>query len=287
MEFAALDFETANADMSSICQVGIAKFADGVITYEWKSYVDPEDFFDPIYVSIHGIDESMVVGAPKFPDLANVIGDLAGRVVVTHSAFDRVAMHQAAAKYQSSLPECTWLDSACVARRTWEQFSRCGYGLKNVCKFIGYSYRAHDALEDAKAAGQVILAAMAQTGLDLEGWLKRVHQPIHPETDQLIARDGNPNGELYGEVLVFTGKLSMTRHEAADMAATVGCEVDPGVTKRTTLLVVGDQDVTRLAGHDKSSKYRKAETLISAGHPIRILRETDFRRLVHLSVSSR
>ena len=79
--------------------------------------------------------------------------------------------------------------------------------------------------------------------------------------------------------IVFTGALTMPRREAADIAASIGCDVDAGVTKRTTLLVVGDQDVQRLAGHKKSSKHRKAEQLIQAGQPIRILRETDFREL--------
>jgi DNA polymerase-3 subunit epsilon len=87
----------------------------------------------------------------------------------------------------------------------------------------------------------------------------------------------------YGEVLVFTGALTIPRRDAADLAASIGCEVDPGVTKRTTLLVVGDQDVRRLAGHNMSSKHRKAEELIKNGWPIRIIRETDFRELVELS----
>ena len=67
------------------------------------------------------------------------------------------------------------------------------------------------------------------------------------------------------------------------MAADIGCQVAPNVTKNTTLLVVGDQDVQRLAGHTKSSKHRKAEDLILKGQPIRILRESDFRELVALS----
>ena len=77
--------------------------------------------------------------------------------------------------------------------------------------------------------------------------------------------------------------LTILRSEAADLAASVGCEVDHGVTKRTTILVVGDQDIERLAGHDKSSKHRKAEELIRKGQPIRIIRETDFRELSKLS----
>ena len=54
------------------------------------------------------------------------------------------------------------------------------------------------------------------------------------------------------------------------------------VSKKTTMLVVGDMDVTKLAGHEKSLKHRKAEDLISAGQPLRIIRETDFKELVAL-----
>jgi DNA polymerase-3 subunit epsilon len=75
----------------------------------------------------------------------------------------------------------------------------------------------------------------------------------------------------------------MPRREAADLAAAIGCTVEDGVTKKTTLLVVGDQDVRRLAGHEKSSKHRKAESLIETGQPIRILRESDFKKLASQS----
>jgi DNA polymerase-3 subunit epsilon len=63
---------------------------------------------------------------------------------------------------------------------------------------------------------------------------------------------------------------------AADRAHALGAAVEAGVTKHTTLLVVGDQDLSKLAGHTKSSKHRKAEELIAIGRPIRILAESDF-----------
>ena len=66
-------------------------------------------------------------------------------------------------------------------------------------------------------------------------------------------------------VIVFTGTLQITKHEAADLAAKIGCDVGQGVTMKTTLLCVGDQDVSKLAGHSKSSKHRKAEGLIAKG----------------------
>jgi DNA polymerase-3 subunit epsilon len=85
---------------------------------------------------------------------------------------------------------------------------------------------------------------------------------------------------LYGEVIVFTGALEVPRREAADLAAALGCHVSTNVNKETTLLVVGDQDLKRLAGHNKSSKHRKAEELIRMGYPIRIIKESDFLQLI-------
>jgi DNA polymerase-3 subunit epsilon len=282
MEFVAIDVETANADISSICQIGMARYENGVLAEEWKSYVDPEDYFDGINISIHGIDESVVHGAPTLTKLADYLYRfLNNRVVVCHTHFDRVAVKQAVEKYGIIPPECVWLDSARVARRVWKEFAWSGYGLYNVCRTLGYEFKHHDALEDAKAAGYVLLTAINRSGLDLEAWLKRIQQPIDPASR--IKREGNPEGPLYGEVLVFTGALEIPRRDAAEMAAKIGCQVACGVTKKTTILVVGDQDVKRLAGHEKSSKHRKAEELISKGFSIRILRESDFRELVNLS----
>lgn len=285
MRFIAVDVETANADMASICSIGAAVFENGAQSDEWYSLVDPEDYFDPVNISIHGIDERMVAGSPTFQDVANTLNQVLGEaVVVTHTHFDRVAMHRAGDRCGLEPFRCDWLDSARVARRAWADCARSGYGLADLCRRIGYEFQHHNALEDAKAAGHVLLAAMAETGLDLDGVLQRVRQPIDPgSTSVRIARDGNPDGPLFGEVIVFTGALEIPRREAADLAASVGCEVATGVNKKTTLLVVGDMDVQRLAGHEKSSKHRKAEDMIAKGFPIRIVRETDFRQLVAMA----
>jgi DNA polymerase-3 subunit epsilon len=162
-----------------------------------------------------------------------------------------------------------------------------GYGLKNVCGKIGYEFKHHDALEDAKAAGHVLLAAIQESKLDLDAWMIRVNQPIDSKGlsyGLAIHRDGNPEGDLFGEVVVFTGMLELPRNEAADMAASVGCQVATGVTRKTTILVVGDQDITKLAGHEKSTKHRKAESLITEGYSIRIISEADFKVLVQSAV---
>lgn len=287
MNFVAIDVETANADMASICQIGLVTCENGVLSEGWKTYVDPEDYFDGFNVSIHGITKSTVKGAPTYPKLTDTLRSfLEGKVIVCHTHFDRVAIHQAAQRYGISAPQCTWLDSARVARRAWNEFAWKGYGLYNVCQALGYEFEQHDALEDAKAAAHILLAAIRKSGLDIDGWLRRVKQPIDPSIDSsgpAIRREGNPEGALYGEVLVFTGALEIPRRTAADLAASVGCQVDSGVTKHTTILVVGDMDIKNLAGHEKSMKHRKAEELIQKGTPIRILKESDFKELTRLA----
>ena len=284
MNFVAIDVETANADMGSICQIGIAKFVCGQLAEEWCTLIDPEDYFDDVNISIHGIESGMVRGQPKLPQIADrLCSTMEGTVSVCHTHFDRIALGRAYSKYSLSPISTTWLDSARVVRRTWKDLAWKGYGLANVCSRIGYEFKHHDALEDAKAAGFVLLAALRESRQDLDQWHQRVTRPIDPDSSSsgaAIQRNGNPEGDLYGEILVFTGALELPRSEAADLAASVGCQVGAGVTKKTTILVVGDQDVTRLAGHEKSSKHRKAEQLVAEGHRIRILRESDFRTLV-------
>jgi len=286
MQFVAIDVETANADIASICQVGIARFMDGEVVEEWSTLVDPEDHFDEINVSVHGIRAHMVRGKPPFPKVADRIRSaLSSTVSVCHTHFDRTSVTRALAKYNLDPLSTTWLDSARVVRRTWQDLAWNGYGLANVCKRIGYEFQHHDALEDAKAAGFVLLAAMRESGSDLDALLHRVNRPIELGSAS-VARDGNPEGDLHGEVVVFTGALDMLRRDAADLAASVGCQVDQGVTKKTTILVVGDQDTWRLAGYEKSIKHRKAEQLTAAGQRIRIIREVDFQALVNSAAHS-
>ena len=284
MQFVAIDVETANPDMSSVCQIGLATFVDGQLAEEWCTLVDPEDYFDDVNISIHGIEPTMVRGQPKLPQIADRIrATLENTVSVCHTHFDRIALGRAYGKYNLNPISTTWLDSARVVRRTWKDLAWKGYGLANVCSRIGYEFQHHDALEDAKAAGFVLLAALRESQMDLDQWHQRVNLPVNLKSssaDAAVQRDGNPEGDLYGEVLVFTGALELPRSEAADLAANVGCQVASGVTKKTTILVVGDQDLDKLAGHEKSSKHRKAEQLVAEGHRIRILRESDFKILV-------
>ena len=96
-----------------------------------------------------------------------------------------------------------------------------------------------------------------------------------------LPRVGNAEGALFGETVVFTGALGLPRREAADLAAEAGYRVSTSVSSRTTMLVVGIQDESRLNGYEKSSKHRKAELLVAQGVDIQILSTQYIYLFVH------
>lgn len=286
MNFIAIDVETANADYSSICQIGIAIFNNGKVIEKLKTLVNPEDYFDPFNVSIHGITEEDVLNAPTFNEFYKELKFfLEDKIVIHHMPFDRIAINRACDCYGLEHIKPKWLDSAKIVRRTWTDFAHSGYGLSNIAHYLNLKFEHHDALEDAIAAGLVVIKASEISNLTIEEWFKRVGQPIftYKNGSTTIYLDGNPEGQLFGENLVFTGALSIPRNEAGIIASKIGCKVTNSVTKTTTMLVVGLQDDTKLAGYEKSSKHRRAEELIEKGIKIRILSENDFVEVCNLA----
>ncbi len=283
MKFVAIDVETANADMSSICQIGLVVFENGVLVSAWDTLVNPEAYFDQNNISIHGITREDVRTAPTFPEIEQELREILGtKIVACHTPFDKLAISRDLQKYGFPPLECTWLDTAKVARRAWTHLApNGGYGLANLKVHLGLQFQHHVAVEDARAAGEILVRAIQETGISLEDWLARVEKPVAwSAASAKIIRAGNPDGMLFGAEVVFTGALCISRPKAAHLAAELGCNVSDAVTPSTTLLVVGRQNAYRLAGRDKSSKQRQAEELIQKGQALRIIGEDDFFQLV-------
>ena len=132
MNFVALDVETSNEDIGSICQIGLAAFKDGQLIREWVSLVNPEEKFSPFNINIHGLTPADAATAPTLPELTNTLHTwLDGQVVVCHTLFDQRALSRAFTKYKLAGLNCRWLDSCRVARGTWS--SSAGHSLAVIC----------------------------------------------------------------------------------------------------------------------------------------------------------
>ena len=192
-------------------------------------------------------------------------------------------MERVTEKYGLSDIDTHWLDSAMIVRRAWpNQFGQRGWGLANVARFLGMQFRHHDALEDARMAAEIVLHACKQSAIDVDEWLVRLRQRRRPRSKAAsVTREGNSDGALQGECVLFTGALGIPRRQAANLAAEAGCRVVNNISKRVTIIVLGNQDINRLAaGQTKSSKHLRAEALVRQGAEIQIVSENDFQSLV-------
>ncbi|HEX8484179.1 exonuclease domain-containing protein [Sphingomonas sp.] len=169
-DFVVIDVETACSRSSSICQIGIVAFTQGRETFAWETLIDPRDDFSPFNTRIHGIAAYHVAAAPHFGEVHHIVDThLAGRLTVAHSSFDRRALAKACLVHERDRIATRWLDSVVVARRAWPDLPN--HKLGTLARHLGLTHRHHDALSDARAAGHVILHAIAETGIALADWL--------------------------------------------------------------------------------------------------------------------
>jgi len=290
--FATIDVETANPRLRSICQIGLVIYENHRLVDSWVSLINPHDEFRDFNTRIHGIRPQDVTHAPSFDEVFNDLCKIIGNSPISsYGAFDRSAFRQACSLH--SLPEVStdWVDLQQVVRSAWpKEFTAKGWNLKQVCRQLDIPLTSHhDALCDAKAAADVFVIAQQISNTTAQDWLDvtRYYGIAAPVSGRRFSAnesvkefEADISGPLYGEVVVFTGELSIPRSIAAQRAAAIGCKPANGVTKKTTLLVIGEQDLNLVRADGKSNKQIKAEELIAKGQEIRVIGEDAFDALL-------
>ncbi|MAT45324.1 MAG: transposase [Anaerolineaceae bacterium] len=288
--FVVIDVETANYDVSSICQIGAVKFENGIIVDEFKTYVNPEDQFNDFHIGIHKITPDHVKTSPSFPIVfTQFLNFLDDQILLSYTTFDLGSLRKASAKYRIQMPNLKYIDVTRIVRHVWDEYARDGFGLACVANDLNILFQHHDALADARTAGLIVMEAIKKSGIKIDNWLTKSKDKIKLSRDTTlppsICQAGNPDGSLSGEVILFTGKLSIPRVQAASLAAQAGCDVIDRFNRTTTILVIGELDPRSLNGNKKSTKQKQAEKAIQDGQYIRILSEEDFFALVELETT--
>lgn len=289
LNFVAIDFETANPDQASVCQVGIAKVLNGTIVETTSWFVVPPtgvDSFEPRFIGIHGITPKQVRrhGISWQDSLQRIQDVAAGLPFVAHNtSFDKTVYRRASERVGVAVPDSRWLDTVALARR---HVPSPNHRLPTVIKALELpDFRHHEAEADAIAAAQIVLEISKRqqlTSLDAL-WPRRskAKRTFYPA--QRFTRVGDlpgPNGQaqpdhpFFGHHVVITGDLAhLSRDDFIVKVAEFGGQPQLNVTKKTTMLVVATHDVLphdydRAAG---SGKERKAGEYIAAGQRIEVI----------------
>ena len=156
--------------------------------------------------------------------------------------------------------------------------SRSRMKLSDAADMIGYTYKAHDALEDVKATLHVY------NFLTGESQAVPTKQPKQKAANKKHVQNVNAdvNHQIYNKTIVFTGDLSIDREEAAERAANLGAKVRTKVSGKTDILVCGERpDALSIEYGNLSVKYKDALELNESGKAdIEFMDEDDFMALL-------
>jgi DNA polymerase-3 subunit epsilon len=123
----------------------------------------PETEFSPFNSALHSIRAKDVEQKPTWPEVyPEFLSWASSGVLVSHTFFDLRAVERACQRYgMAMLHYAKWVDSCGAARKAWPQLAN--HKLPTLARHFGIVYRAHDAAEDARVAGEIYLLTM-QTG---------------------------------------------------------------------------------------------------------------------------
>ena len=156
-DFAAIDFETANSERSSVCSVGVVIVRDGEIVDTFYSLIQPEPNYYNYWCSrVHGLCCEDTEDAPVFPDVwAQIEPLIEGLPLVAHNRpFDESCLKAVFRVYQMDYPDYEFLDTLWASRRLLPDLDN--HRLDTVAAACGFHMENHHhALADAEACAWI------------------------------------------------------------------------------------------------------------------------------------
>lgn len=156
-DFAAIDFETANSERSSVCSVGVVIVRNNEIVDSFYSLINPEpNYYNYWCTKVHGLTSRDTDDAPVFPEVWKRIAPLIeGLPLVAHnSPFDESCLKAVFRVYQMDYPDYKFYDTLSMARRTMKGLEN--HQLHIVAAVCGYQLdNHHHALADAEACAWI------------------------------------------------------------------------------------------------------------------------------------
>lgn len=147
--FTVVDFETANPNFNSICQIGLVRIENQIITEQLSMLVQPPDnYYKQNFIDLHGITPEQTANALTFDFIWPQIKPfIENQFVVAHGGFDYdfQCLKQTLEYYALSSPDFT-------RHCTYRVF---GQSISSLCKQYGIAFNNYDCLSYAQACAQL------------------------------------------------------------------------------------------------------------------------------------
>ena len=156
-DFAAIDFETANEQLSSVCSVGVVIVRNGEITDSFYKLIQPEpNYYLYWNTRLHGLSAEDTDSALVFPRVWEQIArQLEGLPLVAHnSPFDEGCLKAVFRTYCMDYPAYKFYCTCRASRKFFPKLPN--HQLQTVAAACGYNLtNHHHALADAMACAEI------------------------------------------------------------------------------------------------------------------------------------
>ena len=125
LDFAAIDFETANNERTSVCSVGVVVVRNGEITDTFYSLIQPEpNYYSYWCQRVHGLGHKDTDDAPVFPRVwAQIEPLIQGLPLIAHNkSFDESCLKAVFRCYQMDYTDYEFLCTCQAAKRLLSEF---------------------------------------------------------------------------------------------------------------------------------------------------------------------
>lgn len=291
IDFIAIDFETATVKEKFPCEIGITVVKNQEIVNSFSMLIQPpHNRYEQICSEVHHISPEQTKTAPLFPEVWEKIKELfEGSFIVAHNAaFDISVLSGVIQYYNLEKPNIKGYACTC------DLFHK--LKLNEACSLYNIELENHhDGECDSKACAQLYLnyikrikptcsieeileskkSETQKTNKFLE--ITATYSSHSKITGDLLKKDlsnADPNNPFYDKKVVITGVFSVDRSEIALKLKEMGADIDSGVTKKTSFIIVGNDP--------GPSKLKKVENYKSQGYNIQILNENQLNELIKL-----
>jgi len=166
-DFVALDFETANNDRFSACQLAMIGVKAGKACETFNHYIRPPDTFFA-FTHVHGISYQDVVNESSFLKLHPQIQDFISgteHLIAHNMPFDRGVFLACCDYYGLAIPDKQWSCTVQIGRQTWPKSTMVpNHKLDTLCQYFGIKLQHHEALSDTNGVVELVLQAQR------DGW---------------------------------------------------------------------------------------------------------------------
>ena len=159
LDFAAIDFETANGQPSSVCSVGVVIVRGGEGKERFYSLIQPEpNYYAWFCRKVHGLGPEDTDDAEVFPKVWSRVAPLIeGLPLVAHnSPFDEGCLRAVMRVYQMDWPDYKFYCTCRASRRKMKWLPN--HQLHTVAEACGFVLENHHhALADAEACAAIAI----------------------------------------------------------------------------------------------------------------------------------